>query len=218
MTADTFAMSPFPRLGGRIVRLVENTPAHDAELHRITARGTFDLFLSAPADDSPEAFETYMRIYRENPKSRVFTVTSALDGRVLGSTSYMDIDPKNRCVEIGATWYAQPARATGVNPECKLLLLQYAFDVLKCVRVTLKTDERNVRSQNAMAKFGAVREGVLRAHRITASGYVRNTVMFGVIPSDWPAIRAGLESRVANADPVLPTILNSREPSGSRVA
>jgi len=205
MAADLFAISPVPTLAGRIVRLVENTREHDRQLHGVTPPDTFDLFLSAPADTSVEAFAQYMRVYRENPRSRVFTVTSALDGRVLGSTSYLDIDAKNRCVEIGATWYAAGARATGVNPECKLLLLDYAFSVLGCVRVTLKTDERNVRSQNAMAKFGAVREGVLRAHRITASGYIRNTVMFSVIASDWPAIRLHLESRIAGADLVIPT-------------
>jgi RimJ/RimL family protein N-acetyltransferase len=193
-----------PTLSGRIVKLVPNAAAHDGELHRITPLDTFDLFLSAPADASAEAFAAYMRAYRENPKSRVFTVLSASGDRVLGSTSYMDIDAKNRCVEIGATWYAPQVRATGVNPECKLLLLEHAFGVLGCVRVTLKTDERNVRSQGAMAKFGAVREGVLRAHRITASGYVRNTVMFSVLPSDWARVRAHLEGRVAQADARLP--------------
>ncbi|MBX9735546.1 MAG: GNAT family N-acetyltransferase [Phycisphaerales bacterium] len=193
-----------PTLSGRIVKLVPNTAAHDGELHRITPLDTFDLFLSAPADASAEAFAAYMRAYRENSKSRVFTVLSASGDRVLGSTSYMDIDAKNRCVEIGATWYAPQVRATGVNPECKLLLLEHAFGVLGCVRVTLKTDERNVRSQGAMAKFGAVREGVLRAHRITASGYVRNTVMFSVLPSDWARVRAHLEARVAQADARLP--------------
>lgn len=185
-----------PTLEGIHVRLVPSAAEHDAALHAVTPAETFAYFLSGPADGSARAFADYMRGHRENVKSRVFTVRRAADGAVVGSTAYMDIDPKNRCVEIGATWYAAAARGTAVNPECKLLLLQHAFEAIRCVRVTLKTDERNLHSQRAIAKLGAVREGVLRAHRITSSGYVRNTVMFSVIPADWPSIRAGLLRRI----------------------
>lgn len=185
-----------PTLEGRRVRLVPNSPGQDAALHAITPPDTFRFFLSAPADATPAAFAAYMTSHRENPKSRVFTVLAKDGDAVLGSTSYMDLDEKNRCVEIGATWYAPAACGTAVNPECKLLLLEHAFATLGCVRVTLKTDRRNEHSQRAIAKLGATREGVLRAHRITSSGYVRDTVMFSVIPAEWPSVRAGLEARI----------------------
>lgn len=185
-----------PTLEGRRVRLVPNIADHDASLFAATPSDTFRVFVLAPAAWTLEAFAAYMQAHRENPKSRVFTVLDRASGAVLGSTAYLDIDPKNRCVEIGSTWYAAAARGTAVNPDCKLLLLKHAFDVLNCVRVTLKTDERNVHSQGAMTKLGAVREGTLRAHRITSTGFIRNTVMFSVLPSDWPSVRAGLEARL----------------------
>ncbi len=185
-----------PILEGPRVRLVPNTLDHDAALFDQTPEDTFRYFLSAPAAWNPDAFASHMRAHRENPKSRVFSVIDRASGAVVGSSSYMDIDPKNRCVEIGSTWYAAAARGTAVNPECKLLLLEHAFGILDCVRVTLKTDERNLHSQRAIAKLGAVREGVLRAHRITSSGYVRNTVMFSVIAAEWPAVREQLTARI----------------------
>jgi RimJ/RimL family protein N-acetyltransferase len=118
---------------------------------------------------------------------------------MVGSTSYMDIDPPNRCVEIGATWYAPSHRGTRINPECKLLLLGHAFETLSCVRVTLKCDSRNLHSQAAIAKLGATREGVLRKHRIQPDGYVRDTVYFSVIAEEWPQVRQSLLDRLATA-------------------
>lgn len=204
-----------PTLPGSLITLVPNTPAHDAALFAATPLDTFAYFLSAPRAWTLEAFAEYMRSHRENPNSRVFTVVrnaepspspssaspSATAPAVLGSTAYMDIDEKNRCVEIGATWYTPSVRgghsAPGsVNAECKLLLLEHAFNALGCVRVTLKCDQRNLRSQRAIASLGATHEGVLRNHRITSTGFVRNTVMYSVVPEDMPTIRARLRDRI----------------------
>jgi RimJ/RimL family protein N-acetyltransferase len=185
-----------PTLEGSTVSLVPNRPDHDQALHAITPEETFRYFVSAPADASLGAFVRYMAAHRDNPKSRVFTVRSAATGAVLGSTACLDIDPKNRCVEIGSTWYTPAARGSAVNPECKLLLLEHALDTLGCVRVTLKCDARNLASQGAIAKLGAVREGVLRSHRITHTGFVRDTVMYSVVPADWASVRVGLEARI----------------------
>jgi N-acetyltransferase len=119
------------------------------------------------------------------------------DGRAVGSTSYLDVAPAHRRVEIGATWYHPSVWRTAVNPECKLLLLTHAFDVLGVNRVALVTDALNVRSQGAIAKLGAVREGVLRRDRVTWSGRVRDSVVFSILSDEWPSVREGLTRRLA---------------------
>ena len=104
--------------------------------------------------------------------------------------------PKHRGLEIGFTWIAKPHQGTLVNPECKYLLLRHAFDDQHAMRVQLKTDLRNVQSQGAIEKLGAVREGVLRKHIIRPDGYLRDTVMYSITAEEWPAVRAKLEQRL----------------------
>lgn len=133
-------------------------------------------------------------------RSYPFAVRRLAEGGVVGTTSFLDITPQHKRIEIGATWYAPSAWRTKVNPECKLLLLAHAFDVLGVNRVALVTDARNLRSQAAIAKLGAVREGVLRADRITQSGRVRDTVVFSVLRGEWPAVREGLLRRLAEGE------------------
>lgn len=127
-------------------------------------------------------------------------VVRRADGAIVGSTSYLDIVPAHRRVEIGATWYHPSSWASAVNPECKLLLLAHAFEVMAVNRVALVTDALNLRSQGAIVKLGAVREGVLRADRVTQSGRVRDSVIFSILATEWPAVRAGLERRLAAID------------------
>lgn len=117
-------------------------------------------------------------------------------GRCVGSTSYLDIVLSHARIEIGSTWYTVDTQGTAVNPACKLLLLEYAFEVLRVNRVALVTDALNRRSQAAIAKLGAVREGVLRAHMLSQGGRVRDTVVFSVTAAEWPAVRAGLRARL----------------------
>ena len=118
------------------------------------------------------------------------------DGSVLGMSCYLDIRSDHRALEIGMTWYIEAVRGTRVNPECKLLLLGHAFEDLGAVRVTLKTDLRNEHSQAAIAKLGAVKEGVLRKHGIQPNGYVRDTVFYSVLDEEWPKVREGLLARL----------------------
>jgi N-acetyltransferase len=119
------------------------------------------------------------------------------DGTLVGSTSYLDPNPQHRRVEIGATWYRPDCWATAVNPECKLLLMAHAFETLGLNRVSFVTDLRNERSQAAIAKLGATREGVLRAHMVTRGGRIRDSVLFSVISSEWPAAKGRLLARLA---------------------
>lgn len=121
-----------------------------------------------------------------------FTVFDCGSGKAIGMTRYMDIQPGNRALEIGGTWYAVSYQRTGVNTECKFLLLQHAFEVLDCIRVQIKTDLRNQRSQQAIERIGAVREGVLRDHMILPDGTIRSSVYYSVLSREWPVVRQRL--------------------------
>src|SRR5262249_40023300 len=121
-----------------------------------------------------------------------FVVRSLRDGRLVGSTSYLDVIERHRRVEIGSTWYHPDVWATAVNPECKLLLLVHAFEVFGVNRVSFVTDVRNERSRAAIAKLGAVQEGILRAHMVTQGDRVRDSVLFSITAAEWPAVREQL--------------------------
>ena len=114
-------------------------------------------------------------------------------GEAVGGTTLFDYSEPNRRLEIGYTWLARPAWRTAINTEAKYLLLSHAFEVLGCNRVQLKTDLRNLRSQAAIARLGAAREGVLRSHMVMPDGHVRDTVMFSLVAAEWPTAKARLE-------------------------
>jgi len=124
-----------------------------------------------------------------------FVVIERVSGRAIGTTRYLDIVPEHRQLEIGWTWYGRAHWRTAVNTECKYLLLQHAFESLSCIRVQLRTDLRNERSQRAIERLGAIREGVLRKHRIVPKdGYHRSSVCYSIIDDEWPAVKTRLES------------------------
>ncbi len=120
-----------------------------------------------------------------------------LDGRIVGSTRYGDIREPDSALEIGWTWYLPELRGTWVNPAAKRALLAHAFERLGMLRVQLKCDARNLRSQRAIARLGATREGVLRLHSRLSDGYQRDVVIFSIIAPEWPAARTGLDERLA---------------------
>ncbi len=120
-----------------------------------------------------------------------------VDSRATGSSSYLDVDLAVGGLEVGWTWYARSVWRTRVNPAAKLLLLGHAFEDLGALRVTLKTDALNTRSRSAITRLGAAYDGTLRHHRLRPDGSVRDTAYFSVLAADWPAVRAGLEARVA---------------------
>lgn len=126
-----------------------------------------------------------------------FVARRNADGRLVGSSRYLNIFPEHKRLEIGNTWYAPDVWGSKVNPECKLLLLQHAFETLRLNRVEFRCDARNERSRAALHKLGAVEEGVLRRHMIVQHGYVRDSVQFGITRDDWPGVKAGLEARLA---------------------
>src|SRR5947207_6561258 len=116
-------------------------------------------------------------------------------GRAIGSTRLLDVRPADRQVEIGATFLARAYWRTSANTESKYLFLKHCFESLGCVRVALKTDGRNVRSQEAIARLGAVREGTLRQH-MNVRGYQRDTVYFSILDTEWPSVRSRLTARL----------------------
>jgi RimJ/RimL family protein N-acetyltransferase len=125
-----------------------------------------------------------------------FVVVTREDGRLVGSTSYLDVSDENRATEIGWTWYAPDVWGTAVNPEAKYLLLRHAFDDWDAIRVFFKTDARNLRSQAAIKKLGAQYEGTLRSQRILPDGFRRDSVYFSILDHEWPAVKTRLAERL----------------------
>jgi N-acetyltransferase len=115
-------------------------------------------------------------------------------GWVAGATRYLNIMPNDRGLEIGGTWYGLDFQRTAVNTECKYLLLKHAFEDLKCIRVQLKTDSLNERSQKAIERIGAKKEGVLRNHMILPDGRIRHSVFYSIIDAEWADVKKRLES------------------------
>jgi RimJ/RimL family protein N-acetyltransferase len=131
----------------------------------------------------PDGFDASIDRYVANPNNRTFVL---FDGDELaGMSSYVGIDPNRQVLEIGGTYYRPKFRGTGFNRRCKDMMLQHAFD-RGYRRVEFRVDRRNARSQAAMKKLGAVREGVIRADRITWTGHVRDTVLFAILKDEWP--------------------------------
>ncbi|WP_284975521.1 GNAT family protein [Arthrobacter sp. efr-133-TYG-104] len=134
-----------------------------------------------------------------------FATRAKATGKLIGMTTYMNIDAVTPRVEIGSTWNAASAHGTGTNPDSKLLLLQHAFEVLGCPAVEFRTHWLNHQSREAIARLGAKQDGVLRNHSRSADGALRDTVVFSILEHEWPAVRNGLELR-----------LSSRRGAGSR--
>jgi RimJ/RimL family protein N-acetyltransferase len=195
-------------LTGRLVRLEPLTAAH------------LDALLGAATSDAAETFP-FTHVPRDLPgmarwlevaltsagagQALRFAAVEAASGRVVGSTGYTSVerwewfDGAERrppggvdSIEIGYTWLERRAQRTGINTEAKYLLLRHAFESLRVHRVQLKTDARNRRSRDAIARLGARLEGVLRSHRPSAEDGLRDTAMFSVVEAEWPAVRARL--------------------------
>jgi len=186
-------------LTGRFVALEPLEEHHHAELQ--AAGKDASLFRHVPAGGNASNFERWMGHVRRGTDSGerlAFVVRRLSDRAVVGSTSYLEILPGDARVEIGATWYVVAAQGTAVNPEAKLLLLRNAFDAgYNCV--FLKTDSNNARSRAAILKLGAKQDGILRGHMwMEDQRYFRDTVFFSILKSEWPAVEASLEARVAN--------------------
>ena len=120
-----------------------------------------------------------------------FTVFGA-DGKIAGMTTYMNVDAANRRVEIGSTWYAKRVQRTALNTQCKLLLLQHAFEKLDCIAVEFRTHFFNHQSRRGIERLGAKYDGIIRNHQIAPNGTLRDTVVYSILPTEWPTVKAHL--------------------------
>ncbi len=184
-------VEPVVLTGRRWVTLEPLQAGHAAEIAAAAADVGDLWFTSVPTPDTAVA---WAQSRLADPNGFTFVVRG-LDGTVIGSTSYLNIDGPNRRLEIGATWYAAPARRTGVNTEAKLLLLTHAFEVLGCVAVEFRTHFFNATSRAAIERLGAKLDGVLRSHQLLADGSRRDTVVYSILDIEWPAVRNNLRSR-----------------------
>lgn len=186
-------------LEGRRVRLEPLSLGHAAELLSAAQdEAIWRFMLDDPRE--PATMRAYVERALEARDAGValpFAVRHLASGRVVGSTRLGNVDRPNRGVEIGWTWYSPAVQRTAVNTECKLLLLQHAFERLGCVRVELKTDARNERSRAAILRLGATEEGTLRSKVIMPDGYRRDSVYYSVLEREWPAVSARLAGFLA---------------------
>jgi RimJ/RimL family protein N-acetyltransferase len=134
---------------------------------------------------------------REAGSMLPFTVFDAA-GQIAGMSTYMNIDAANRRVEIGSTWYAKRVQRTPLNTQCKLLLLGHAFEAINCVAVEFRTHFFNHQSRRAIERLGAKQDGILRSHQIAPNGSLRDTVVFSIIASEWPAVKAHLNFQLTD--------------------
>ena len=181
-------------LSARGVALVPLALAHEDGLRAAAADGELWRLrvTSVPEPQETRGYiETALQM-REAGDRFAFAVTDEATGTVLGSTSYHDILPAVKRVEIGYTWYAKRCQRTHINTSCKLLMLTHAFEELNCHTVGWRTDNFNFASQRAIERLGAKKDGVIRHHQLRRDGTVRDTVIYSMIAAEWPEARAQL--------------------------
>ena len=184
-------------LAGRFVRLEPIEERHRDDL--LAAAGedpvTFR-YMGTDLSVGASACPAYLADARR-PEFVAWATVDAATGRAIGATRFGDIAPEHGRVEIGWTWVAPSHQRSATNTETKLLQLTYAFEDLGATRVALKTDGRNLRSQAAIERLGARREGTLRRHMRLPDGYIRDTVYFSILAEEWPAVKARLDERLS---------------------
>ena len=181
-------------LADRGLHLVPLELAHEDSLRAAAADGELWKLriTSVPEPEQTRAYiESALQMRAEGHRF-AFAVTEAATGRVLGSTSFHDILPAVKRVEIGYTWYAQSVQRSHVNTTCKLLMMGHAFDTLGCHVVGWRTDNYNFASQKAIERLGAKKDGVIRGHALRRDGTIRDTVMYSMRSGEWPEARAQL--------------------------
>jgi len=186
-------------LTGELVTLEPLSQEHHEGLVDAARDGNlWDLwYTSVPRPEAMRAEIDRRTGLREAGTMLPFTARRTDTGRIIGMTTYMNADAANRRVEIGSTWTAKSAQRTGANAESKLLLLTHAFVELECIAVEFRTHWMNQQSRDAIARLGAKQDGVLRSHSVMADGSLRDTVVFSIIASEWPAVRNELRRRLA---------------------
>ena len=192
-----FSSCPTLEAGG--VRLEQLSLSHAPDLRAVMDKDRLDRvwFAKTPSAAGMEAeIERRLGLQGEG-KMAPFAIINQDTGRAVGATTYMNIDPVNRRLEIGSTFLAVAAQGTGINPAAKYLLLTRAFEELECIAVEFRTHWHNQASREAISRLGAKQDGVLRNHMFDpVSGTLRDTVVFSILPHEWPAVRTQLLARL----------------------
>ena len=185
-------------LQGRHVRLEPLTLEHVAALAEVGLDDDLWKWIPTPVRTLDEMNAYVQTALQEQAAGSAlpFALIEKSSGHAIGSTRYANIERVHYRLEIGWTWVARPWQRTAINTEAKYLLLRHAFEMLKCMRVELKTDSFNERSRAAILRIGATQEGIFRNHMMTATGRIRHSVYFSIVDSEWPEVKARLEARL----------------------
>jgi len=189
-------------LENALVRLEPLSHDHVAGLAAAASIGELwrTWYTSIPAPDGMAAEIDRRLALQADGRMAPWAIVAAATGHAVGMTTFMNIDAANRRLEIGSTWLGREAQGTGINPAAKILLLERAFDTLGCIAVEFRTHWHNQQSRAAIARLGAKQDGVLRNHQVWRDGTLRDTVVFSIIDSEWPAVRRGLTARLASRE------------------
>lgn len=185
-------------LTGDSIMLVPMTPEHKDGLIGAASDGELWKlwYTSVPSAETVDSYLSMAFSDQKQQKALPFVVIDKRSGEVIGATRFCNVEPTSRRLEIGYTWYASRVQRTGVNTECKYLLLRHAFESLACIAVEFRTNWYNFPSREAIARLGAKQDGVLRNHRIDHEGNLRDTVVFSVISGEWPGVERSLRFRM----------------------
>ena len=178
------------------VRLEPLTPDHGDDLAEAAVGLEHAWYTAVPTPGAMAAEIRHRIALRDAGTVNPWAVRRLEAGAVVGMTSYLGIDQPNRHVEIGSTWLAVSAQRTAVNTAAKLLLLGHAFEECDAIAVEFRTHWHNRQSREAIARLGAKQDGILRNHRLGPDSTLRDTVVFSILPSEWPAVRLGLQERL----------------------
>lgn len=180
-------------LTGKTVSLVPLSQDHASDLTEAAADGDLHQlwYTTVPAPQDVSAEITRRLTLQDSGSMAPFAILDR-SGRAVGMTTYMNIDAPNRRLEIGSTWYRRSVQRSGINTECKRLMLTHAFETLDAIAVEFRTHRLNRQSRAAIERLGAQLDGILRAHMILANGTLRDTAVYSITAAEWPTIRAHL--------------------------
>lgn len=185
-------------LKGSIIDLVPLTEAHREQLLAAASNGKlWELWYTfVPSVSTIDQYLAQAMKQQRSGNALPFVVVNKADQKIIGSTRYLNAEPEHKRLEIVSTWYAKDFQRTGVNTECKYLLLKYAFEKLNAIAVEFRTSWHNHPSRSAILRLGAKQDGVLRNHRMVGDGAFRDTVVFSIIQLEWPMVKKSLEFKM----------------------
>ncbi|EBA18129.1 probable amino-acid acetyltransferase [Roseobacter sp. SK209-2-6] len=185
-------------LKGQHVTLAPLSPSHTPDLAEASADGNLSSlwYTSVPPPDAMPAEIARRLSLQETGSMLPFAILDA-QGKAVGMTTYMNIDAANDRLEIGSTWYRKSVQRSGMNTECKYLMLRHAFETLGCIAVEFRTHRLNAQSRRAIERLGAQLDGILRDHMKMPNGTLRDTAVYSIISSEWPTIQAHLQHKMA---------------------